>query len=131
MSQNADLFNNDPVAYALKRIGGKWKPHLLWGMSHDIPMRFSKALNNIPITEHMLAQTLRELESEGLIIRKVYPEVPPRVEYFLTDLGQSAIPILALLYNWGRAQMLRNGLQPDPVGELHHGFITDNDSVED
>lgn len=118
-----DMFNNDPVAFALKRIGGKWKPHLLWGISHDEPMRFSKALNNIPISERVLAQTLRELEMDGLLERKVFPEVPPRVEYYLTDIGKSAIPILATLYDWGRARMLESGIAPDPVGEIRHGHM--------
>jgi len=121
---NKEVFSNDPVAYALKRIGGKWKPHLLWGISHDIPMRFSKAMNAIPITERVLAQTLHELETDGFLRREVFPEIPPRVEYYLTDLGKSAIELLYQIYGWGRERMLENGLEPDPLGELHRGFIT-------
>ena len=119
-----DIFSNDPVAYALKRIGGKWKPHLLWGASHDEPMRFSKAMNAIPITERVLAQTLHELEADGLMCRVVYPEIPPRVEYRLTDTGKTAVDLLYHIYEWGRARMLENGMEPDPLGELHRGFIT-------
>ena len=119
-----DVFKNDPVAYALKRFGGKWKPHLLWGISHDEPMRFSKAMGAIPITERVLAQTLRELEADGLLYRVVYPEIPPRVEYYLTDIGKSAVDLLYVIYGWGRTRMLEDGLQPDPLGELHRGYIT-------
>ena len=117
-------FINDPNAYTLKRIGGKWKPHILWGTSHDIPMRFSKAMHIIPITERVLAQNLRELEADGLIRREVYPEIPPRVEYSLTENGRSAVELLRQIYIWGRERMLEEGIEPDPLGELHHGFLT-------
>lgn len=125
-----DVFSNDPVAYALKRFGGKWKPHILWGLSHDEPMRFSKAMSAIPITERVLAQALREMESDGLLRRVVYPEIPPRVEYYLTETGKSTIELLYKIYEWGRERMLENGMTPDPLGELHRGFMTQEEFNE-
>ena len=125
-----DTFGHDPIAYALKRFGGKWKPHLLYGISHDEPLRFSKIMNAIPITEHVCAQTLRELEADGLLRREIYPEIPPRVEYYLTDTGRGAIELLNLVYAWGREQMTSQGIQPDPLGELHHGYITEEEYAE-
>jgi DNA-binding HxlR family transcriptional regulator len=83
-------------------IGGKWKPLIIWHLGTRGTQRFSELKKIIPqITQKMLTQQLRELESDNLINRKVYPLVPPKVEYSLTDLGESLMPILKMMCNWG------------------------------
>jgi DNA-binding HxlR family transcriptional regulator len=83
-------------------IGGKWKTVVLWYLRKD-KKRFSELRRLIPnITEKMLSLQLKGLESDGLISRKIYPEIPPKVEYFLTDFGKSLIPMLEEIAKWGR-----------------------------
>ena len=97
---------------SLAVIGGKWKPLILWHL-RDVPtMRFSALRRAMPaITQKMLTQQLRELESDGLLTRTVFAEVPPRVEYALTDLGRGIIPILEALCRFGHAFEVRFGLE--------------------
>lgn len=95
-----------PMVAALNVIGGKWKPMILHMLS-DGTMRFGDLKKNIPpVSQKMLTQQLRELESDGIVKRTIYAEVPPKVEYSLTDRGRSLKPILDDLYNWGQ----QNGL---------------------
>ena len=90
------------VGAAIDEIGGKWKPLILWALK-DGKLRFNEINKTIPtITQRMLTKQLRELENDNLVNRKVYPEVPPKVEYSLTEKGQSVIPILDALHNWGK-----------------------------
>jgi len=85
-------------------IGGKWKLIILWHMGLDGTLRFSELKKRIPsITQKMLTNQLRELEEDQLVTRKVYAEVPPRVEYSLTAYGESLMPILQMMYKWGKA----------------------------
>ena len=90
------------VELALQVIGGKWKPIILWHLRDVERLRFGELRRQMPnVTQKMLTQQLRELESDGLLLRTVYPQVPPRVEYRLTELGRSVLPILAQLSSWG------------------------------
>ena len=90
-----------PVEAALDVIGGKWKPLILWALGDDV-LRFSELQKALPgVNTKMLTKQLRELEEDGVITRTVYPEVPPRVEYAITDFGKTLIPILQALCNWG------------------------------
>jgi DNA-binding HxlR family transcriptional regulator len=83
-------------------IGGKWKTVVLWYLRND-KKRFSELRRLIPnITEKMLSLQLKGLEHDGVIGRKIYAEVPPKVEYFLTDFGKSMIPMLEEFARWGR-----------------------------
>ena len=83
-------------------IGGKWKTIVLWYLRKD-KKRFSELRRLIPnITEKMLSLQLKDLENDGLVSRKLYAEVPPKVEYFLTDFGKSLIPMLEEIARWGR-----------------------------
>lgn len=87
---------------AMDLIGGKWKPIIIWHLGSKGTKRFNELKKLIPkITQKMLTQQLRELESDKLIIRKVYPQVPPKVEYSLAELGESLMPILRMMSNWG------------------------------
>jgi DNA-binding HxlR family transcriptional regulator len=84
-------------------IGGKWKLIILWHLGLEGTKRFSELKKRIPhITQKMLTNQLRELEEDKLVGRKVYPEVPPRVEYSLTEYGESLMPVLRMMYDWGK-----------------------------
>jgi DNA-binding HxlR family transcriptional regulator len=90
-----------PVEAALDVIGGKWKPLILWALGEEV-MRFGELQKALPgVNTKMLTKQLRELEEDGIIRRKIYPEVPPRVEYTITDFGKTFIPLLTALCNWG------------------------------
>jgi DNA-binding HxlR family transcriptional regulator len=87
----------------LQVIGGKWKPIILYHLSDNGTRRFGELKQMMPnITQKMLTQQLRELERDGLIHRVVYAQVPPKVEYSLTELGMSLLPIMQSLNQWGR-----------------------------
>jgi DNA-binding HxlR family transcriptional regulator len=86
----------------LQVIGGKWKLIILHKLGQEGTMRFSEVKRSIPnITQKMLTQQLRELESDGVVRREVYPQVPPKVEYSLTELGESILPVIGSLCRWG------------------------------
>lgn len=97
---------------SLAVIGGKWKPLILWHLRGGGIMRFSALRRAMPvITQKMLTQQLRELAADGLVTRTVHAEVPPRVEYGLTDLGRGIIPILESLCRFGREFEARFGVE--------------------
>jgi DNA-binding HxlR family transcriptional regulator len=95
-----------PLDYAFKRIGGKYKARILWHIHRSNVLRYGELRRTLPdITTKMLTQTLRELEDDNLIHRKVFLEVPPKVEYTLTDTGTELIPSIKQLMEWGDTQM--------------------------
>lgn len=101
---------NCPVDATLDMIGGKYKALILWHLINHT-LRFGELRKLIPqATPKMLTQQLRELEGDNLIIRTVYPVVPPKVEYELSELGTSIRPILEAMYNWGADYLNQNGL---------------------
>lgn len=90
-----------PVEATIDLIGGKYKAVILWHLTDGIK-RFSEFKRLMPeITEKMLAQQLRDLESDGLITRTVYPVVPPKVEYDLSEFGLTIVPVLQAMCDWG------------------------------
>jgi DNA-binding HxlR family transcriptional regulator len=94
------LFQN-PVELALHVIGGKWKMPILWRLEKRT-WRYNEMRRDLPgISHKMLTQQLRELEQHGLITRTVHPVVPPHVDYALTPLGRSTVPIIESLREWG------------------------------
>jgi DNA-binding HxlR family transcriptional regulator len=96
-----------PIQISLSVIGGKWKPIILWFLK-DGPVRFSGIQRKIPgITQMMLTKQLRELVADRMIERTVYPEVPPRVDYSITDDGLSVFPVLVALNEWGNEYQRR------------------------
>ncbi|MGG0658285.1 winged helix-turn-helix transcriptional regulator [Rummeliibacillus pycnus] len=105
---------NIGVEATMDVIGGKWKPIILCNLRHQ-KMRTSELKRAIPdITQKMLTQQLRELEADGIILRKVYNQVPPKVEYCLSDYGNSLGDLLDLLCSWGEKHvevLQRNGRQ--------------------
>lgn len=94
------------VSYALSLIGGKWQLPIIWTLRQNKVLRYNELKKKVSgITNTMLSQSLRELESNGLIQRVQYLEVPPHVEYSLTDDGMSLLPVLEELDRWGARQM--------------------------
>jgi DNA-binding HxlR family transcriptional regulator len=114
--------DGDPYEYAFHCFGGKWKPMIIWGIHINESVRFSAVRKNLPISEKVLSKMLKELEADGIVSRTVYPEVPVRVEYRLTPLGRSIVPILASIYKWGRESMIEKGIPIDTDGEINHGY---------
>lgn len=94
-------------AYTLKLISGKYKMQALYAISlNQGPLRYNELKRLLtPISFKSLANTLRELEAAKLIYRKEYPKIPPKVEYGLTKLGESLIPVLDAICTWGEKQM--------------------------
>lgn len=100
-----------PVEATLELIGGKYKALILWHLS-DGKLRFNQLRSQIKgVTAKMLTQQLRELESSQLIHREVFPIIPPKVEYSLTELGRSLLPILVAMRDWGAEYMRSNNLE--------------------
>lgn len=94
-----------PVEATLELIGGKWKGLVLYHLLKGT-LRFSELRRLLPsVTQRMLTRQLRELERDGLLTRTVHAEVPPRVEYKLTERGESLGPVLLALREWGRAHL--------------------------
>lgn len=90
-----------PVTRCLSLIGGKWKPVILFCICNDVN-RFGALQRSVPaITKQMLTKQLRELEQDGVISRTVFAEVPPRVEYALTERGRSLLPVIGAMREWG------------------------------
>lgn len=104
---------NCPVESTLELIGGKYKALILWHLS-DSTLRFSELRKAISgATAKMLTQQLRELETQKLVHREVFPVIPPKVEYSLTDLGRSLLPILVAMRDWGANYLKMKNLEPN------------------
>lgn len=102
------------IDYAFQRIGGKYKGRILWRLRTGI-LRYGELRKTVTgVTPKMLTQALRELEDDGLLTRKVYVEVPPKVEYELTETGRELLPFLSLLRDWAKQQMLANNVEAMP-----------------
>lgn len=90
----------------LSVISGKWKIVIIWYLAQGSSYRFSELQKLLPkITHKMLSSQLKELIEDGIIHREVFAEVPPRVEYSLTPLGKSLLPIIELMYDWGKKRI--------------------------
>ncbi len=97
-----------PVAATLSVIGGKWKAVILYHLSHKRVYRFAELRREIPgISERILTQQLRQLERDEIVHREVYPEVPPKVEYSLTNYGKTLRPICEAMCDWGTKHVSR------------------------
>ena len=104
---------NCPVAATLELIGGKYKALILWNLAEK-KLRFSELRKTIQgATPKMLTQQLRELEAQNLIHREVFAVVPPKVEYSLTELGRSLMPILVSMRDWGSSYLRKKSIEPN------------------
>lgn len=96
-----------PVTATMKVLGGKWKPILINAIYLTAPARFGELKRSIKgITQSMLTQQLRELEEDGIVNRKIYAEIPPKVEYTLTEFGLTLSPVILTLAEWGEKYKL-------------------------
>lgn len=94
---------NCPVRATMEIIGGKWKPIILYYLKNG-PRRFGELQRSIPhATKKMLTAQLRELETDGIVNRKVFEQVPPKVEYSVTRYGKTLLPIMELMAKWGKS----------------------------
>lgn len=103
-SDNKIIFDeiSCPVTATMKVLGGKWKPILINAIYFTAPARFGELKRSvIGITQSMLTQQLRELEEDGIISRKIYAEIPPKVEYTLTEFGLTLSPVIQAMAKWG------------------------------
>lgn len=99
------------VDYAFQRVGGKHKGRLVWHLQ-DGPVRYGQLRRLIEgVSPKMLTQALRELEEDGLVTRHIFVEVPPRVEYALTESGAQLLPFIGMLKEWGEQQMQATGVR--------------------
>jgi DNA-binding HxlR family transcriptional regulator len=106
METKTDMKYDCPIQYTLDLIGGKWKLIILWHLASEGIMRYSELRRSLKgITHKMLSQQLKDLESDGFIHREEYPQVPPKVEYSLTDFGKSILPVLKGMSEWGTSNM--------------------------
>ena len=112
---------------AMMVIGGKWKPKVLFHLGQNKVVRFGALRRGVfGISEKMLIQSLKELEKDGLVNRKVYRQVPPKVEYSLTDIGKSFVPVLNSMFQWGKSYASYLIAREDKNYEYQSGSILDN-----
>ena len=103
MDEKLTSVNVEPFAYACSLFKGKWKMHILFWLWKKEVLRYGELKKSLgKVTHKMLSQQLKEMEADGLIYRKEYPQVPPKVEYGLTTLGISLMPILQQVCLWGQ-----------------------------
>lgn len=100
------LYPDCPIRNVLSRVGDKWSMLVLFTLENNNSQRFKELQRNIPdISQKMLTATLKTLEGDGLILREAFPEIPPRVEYSLTEKGQSLLPLINNLILWASENM--------------------------
>lgn len=105
-NENSDNHEVCPMILVHKLISGKWKILILWYLC-DGPLRFTDIKKSLPnVTQKMLTNQLRSLEEDNLIYRKVYPVVPAKVEYGLTEVGMKIIPVLKSMHSYGEEYIL-------------------------
>jgi DNA-binding HxlR family transcriptional regulator len=116
MEKDTEMDESDcPVRTILGVIGGKWKPLILFYLKDGL-RRFSDLRRSIPeVTQKMLTDQLRELERDGIVHRKVYAQVPPKVEYSLTDYGKTLCPVLKAMATWGSKHRRRTVASDGPT----------------
>ena len=102
MAKNLD-YGYCKAAPMLEWLGNKWTLVVLMKISENEPVRFNELYRNIPtVSEKVLSQTLRQLATDGIIRRELFPDVPPRTEYSITDFGRTLLPHVEALISWGR-----------------------------
>lgn len=113
--KNRRFYN--PVDFVFKKLGGTWKIPVLWRLRTNT-RRYTELQQDIAhISQKMLTQTLKELEAEGFVSKKVFAEVPPRTEYSLTPKGEKAIEVITYLRNYGLQLMKEEGIDYDAMIE--------------
>lgn len=125
MEVRNSLYPNCPIRNVLSRIGDKWSLLVLFTLEEKPVTRFKELQRNIPdISQKMLTTTLKTLEADGLILRKAYSEIPPRVEYELTVRGRSLLPLIDNLLVWATEQL------KDIITDRQRYLIKDMDALK-
>lgn len=119
----------DPYNHMMRVVFSRWKPFILRALCIDTVNNFSNFTKQLPITQKVLSENLRDMMRDDLIQRTVLPEIPPRVEYRLTKKGQSLMPLLDLVYDWGWNDMKKRDLPVDALGEMWHGYREKDDEL--
>jgi len=115
MGNQEDKVYISPIEVAINVIGGKWKAQIYYALWYG-PLRFSELSRSLPnITQRMLTNQLRELENDGIIDRHVYEQVPPKVEYSISEYGNTMKPILLDMYRWGYMHIIEKKLKFEPM----------------
>jgi DNA-binding HxlR family transcriptional regulator len=116
---NRRMMTDCDMTYAVNIMSGRWKLLILTQLTNG-KLRFGELKKRIPgITERMLTLQLREMETDGLLVRTVFPEVPPKVEYHMTEIGTALVPICAELHKWGTMhRMMHTGMKSTAVHEV-------------
>lgn len=105
----------NPIQSTVRILGRRWKPIILWHLQNQT-YRFGELRRLMPeASQKMLTQQLRELEADGLVHREVYAQVPPKVEYSMTDYGRTAMPVLDMLFEWGKHHQDSSPTFPDEL----------------
>lgn len=108
----AKAFENCPVTATLSIVGGRWKPLILFHLTYGT-RRFGEIAVRIPmISRKVLSEQLKDLEKDGLVIRRQYKEIPPRVEYSLTEMGQSLSGVFDEIAGWGNKYLIKKEQEP-------------------
>ena len=116
------------VDAAMSVIEGRWKSTILCILAKWGPKRFNQLVKSIEgVSPRMLTKQLKELEKDGIVDRRAYPEVPPRVEYSITERGLSLVPVLEALARWGRENMFLNWVEFDTERDtaIREGALAD------
>ena len=101
-SSNSKVLTKCPMTFTIEKIGGRWKTIILYQLK-DEPLRFGQLKKILTLTtEKMLAQQLKELEQDGLVVRDAKKIVPPHVEYYLSESGKTLLPVLTAMADWGQ-----------------------------
>ncbi len=109
MERAYEEINIVPFNYAVSLIGGKWKMQILFWLWKNDVMRYGELKRKLDgVTHKMLSAKLKELEADGIIIRHEYPGVPPKVEYYLSDLGETLMPVMQSICDWGHHHIPEN-----------------------
>ncbi|HBE80075.1 MAG TPA: transcriptional regulator [Firmicutes bacterium] len=113
MARSINITEQCPIDTALNMLSGKWKMAILWQLTKGT-VRFNELQRRLlNVTQKTLTQQLRDLERDGLIARQIYPEVPPKVEYRLSELGMTIIPVLNCLCQWGKEYQANHRRLPE------------------
>jgi DNA-binding HxlR family transcriptional regulator len=136
MSKKKEIIGSSllcPIRYGLRLIGGKWKLAIICILSNGEPKRYGEIKKRLSgVTNMMLTQSLKELESDNLVSRKQYNEIPPKVEYRITESGKSLFPALHLFAHWGTDHMNAHTNNKTLCGECFDGTpIPEHDDSTD